>query len=330
MKRLLIFCTIICCHSVFATTYYWIGGAAGNWSTASNWSNSSGGAAASFYPMQNDAIIFDNGQTVTVNYNLGLNAVGFANFSVINNTQLILVNTLAANRSFYINSSGGPYFEVVQSGSSLTLKSNTNNYFTIGGDFSSGRMIFNGNLYCINQDVNTTYGPSVDATDSVIINNLFYIGPSNITAVGSNPRGLGKFRFASKAVYQIDKNKGIILGGKWEQGSKIRVTGTTTDFPYTWLGNYVYGAIEFDTPNASVVALTNLSIPTNAVFQGDFKITNLGNSAGIQFAYNPNFTINGDLIINAGTVKFSSGAGTSPNILIKGNYVQGLNTNVTF
>jgi len=336
MRKLFI-CLLVFFLSIqtYATTYYWIGGTSGNWNTFSNWSFTSGGSAASFYPASNDAVIFDNGQSITVSYDLAGNDIGFSSFSVKNNTQLTLVNTinLAAGsaRSFTINN-GAPtsYYEVVEAGSSLSLKSNTNTIFSLGSDnLSSGRMVFNGKIYCIIQDnLNTNYGPRLNATlDSMIINNLYYIGPS-ITSVGINPVG-NKFRFGPNSVYQIDKDGGIYLFGKWESGSLIKITGTRSSFPLYWNGfypaNYQLGGFEIDAPNASASAITNINIPSSngLIFQNDFKITNLGTSAGIILTSIPNITVKGNMLISNGKVSLANSSTTAGTISVNGNLVVG-------
>jgi|LakMenEpi03Aug12_release.lakeMendotaPanAssembly.Ray.scaffolds.fasta_scaffold00718_46 hypothetical protein len=310
---------------VSAATYFWIGGTAGNWSAAANWSNTSAGVPAAFAPGANDSVTFDNGLTVSVNYDLAANDIGFSSFTVINNTQLVLENTVAATRSLTINNASSTYFEVVAAGSSLTLKSNTNNVFSFGSDLlSSGWMVFNGDVRCINQAINTTGGPRLNAQDSIIINKLFYVGPA--IASGSNPTGMNKFRISSGATYQLDKNGGVVIGGKWEPGSLIRVTGSVSEFPLVWLGTPVYGGIEFDTPAANSAGISNIGLPANTVFQGDFKITNLGTSGGILLASNPtNVTIQGDLIINDGLLMLSNGS-SNAIITVNGNLEQSTGT----
>ena len=337
----LIYLLIFLCSFFYsrATTYYWIGGSSGNWSASTNWSLNSGGSPASFYPLANDAPVFDNGLFVQVLFNVSgtSNVLGFSNFKVLNNTQLTLVNTVNVSKNtFYINTGSSNYFEVVQMGSSLTLKSNTNTNFCFGMDgfIGSGmRYVFNGPIRCVLQSgLNTNLGPTLSSLqDSMIINELFYIGPALVTT-GINPTG-NKFRFASKAVYQIDKDGGIFLFGKWESGSLIRITGSVNSFPSYWNGfyspGYLLGGLEINTPNASGALFQNINIPSGVVFQNSVSIQNLGNSAGIRLATSPNITINGNFTINQGTVNLDAPSGSS-SILVKGNYVQGEAANVTF
>jgi hypothetical protein len=305
----------------FAADRYWVGGAAGNWNSAANWSATTGGAGGASVPGANDKPIFDNGLSVSVTYDLANNDVGFSDFSIRNNTQLTLTNSVNATRSLTINNSGTTYYEVVAVGSSLTLQSNTNTVFNFGsGTLSNGRMIFNGNVRCINQAINTSNGPRLNSQDSIIINALFYVGPS-ISSTGSNPTGTNRYRFSTGSVYQIDKNGGVIPGGKWESGSLIRVTGTTTAFPSTWQTAAAYGGIEFNAPTANG-GITNLSIPSNAVFQGDFNVVSLGTSSGIRFATTPtNITIQGNLSIQNGAVSLANSA-TAGSITVNGNFSQ--------
>ena len=51
-----------------ATTYYWIGGASGDWSNGANWSLSEGGASAGAYPNSgDDTAFFPSGASLTLN-----------------------------------------------------------------------------------------------------------------------------------------------------------------------------------------------------------------------------------------------------------------------
>ncbi len=307
--------------------YYWIGGASGNWTTASNWSLTSGGSPASTFPVANDGVVFNTANTITVNYDPASHDIGFASFTIINNTQVTLVNNIAPagnNRGFTINNgNASAYYEVVEAGSSLKLISNINTaHFSLGSDvLSSGRLLFNGPVYCINQAINTAYGPRLNAsTDSIIINNLFIITSPDAIVQGSNPIG-NKFHFGPQGIYQIDKNGGIYLFGKWDNGALIKVTGSGNSFPVYWNGfypnGYLLGGLEINTPNANSSVVTNLNIPSNVVFQNNVTIQNLGTSAGIQLASNPNFTIQGNLIVNNGSVAVANSSSTS-SITING------------
>ena len=310
-----------------AAIYYWIGGTSGNWSTVANWSLTSGGSPASAYPAANDGVVFNTGNTITVNYDPASHDIGFSSFAINNNTQLTLVNNIApagTNRGFTINNgNASAYYEVVAAGSSLKLMSNINTaHFSLGSDvLSSGRLLFNGPVYCMNQTINTSYGPRLNAaTDSIIINNLFTITSPDAVIQGSNPVG-NKFHFGPQGIYQIDKNGGILLYGKWDNGALIKITGSGSAFPTYWNGfyssGYLLGGLEINTPNANSSVVTNLNIPNNIVFQNNVTIQNLGTSAGIQLTSNPNFTIQGNLIVNNGSVAIANSSATS-SITING------------
>ncbi len=309
-----------------AADRYWVGGASGNWNSTGNWSASSGGASGASVPGANDNVVFDNGLSVVVTYDLPSHDVGFSGFTVTNSTQLTLTNTVSATRSLTINNSGTTYYEVVAAGSSLTLQSNTNTVFNFGSSgLSNGRMVFNGNVRCVNQAVNTSNGPRLNSQDSIIINALFYVGPA-ISQTGSNPSGLNKYRFSSGSVYQLDKNGGVIPGGKWEQGSLIKITGSGSAFPSTWATAAAYGAVEFNAPGANAATIGNLSLPSNTIFQGNFTVVNLGTSAGIRFASTPsNIVIQGDLIIQQGVVSLASSS-TAGSVTVNGNFTQSAGT----
>ena len=327
MKKIyLIFLTLFLGSNLIAADRYWVGGTAGNWSATSSWSATSGGASGVSAPGSNDAVFFDNGGTVSVTYDAAGNDIGLSNFSITNNTQVTLINSLSANRSLTINNTGSVYYEVVAAGSSLTLQSNTNTVFNFGSTaLSTGRMVFNGDVRCVNQAINTSNGPRLNAQDSIIINALFYIGPSTAPG-GSNPTGSGRFRFSNTSVYQLDKNGGVIPGGKYEATSLIRLTGATTAFPSSWLGTGTYGSVEFNAPTANSASINNLVLPANAVFQGNFTVADIGTSAGLRFASNPtNILIQGNLDLQKGLLSLANGT-TAGTITVNGNFTQAVAT----
>ena len=135
MKKflLLVSYSLLSASAALAAPFFWIGGSAGSWPSSGNWSATSNGTAGTFVPGANDDVTFDNGLTIDLTYNAASNSIGFRTFTVINNTQLILTNTIAATRTFGINNSFGTSYEVVQAGSSLTLRSTNNtNTFEFG------------------------------------------------------------------------------------------------------------------------------------------------------------------------------------------------------
>lgn len=328
MKKLYsLFIVLSCIPFTFGATRYWVGGTSGNWNTTASWSATSGGSSGASVPTTGDAVFFENGLTTAVTYDLPGADIGFAGFSVINNTQLILTNTITPTRSISITNVSSSYYEVVAAGSSLTLKSTTNSPFNFGSTaLSSGRMVFNGDIKCINQAGNNSNGPRLVAQDSIIINALYYVGPS-ITQLGSNPSG-SKFRFSNGSVYQLDKNNGVIPGGKYEPSSLIRVTGTTSGFPSTWNLPAIYGAVEFNSPAANSATVGNLALPANTVFQGDFRILSLGTSAGIRLASTPNnINIQGNMDVANGTLSLANSA-VAGTVTLNGNLTQSAGTTI--
>lgn len=308
-------------------TYYWIGGTSGNWTDGSKWSLTSGGGASNAYPGANDLFYFNTGDSIVVNYDMPGHATGFKDFKISNQTKLTLINTVSVNtnRWFTINNgNSSAYYEVVEAGSVLTLMSNSNlNHFSLGEDgFSSGRMVFNGKIICLNQAVNTNYGPRLNAfTDSIIINDLYYYGESTQGYRGSNPIG-NKFRFGPNGIYQIDRDGGIFLFAKWEKGSLIKITGTRSNFPSYWNGFYnsgnPLGGLLIDAPFANAAGFSTLSMPANLVFQNDVTIRNLGNSGGVRFASTPKITIQGNLVMEKGNVSLGLSNTDTALVIVEG------------
>jgi hypothetical protein len=328
---------LFCIHAssiAFNEIFYWIGGASGDWTTSANWSNTPGGAPASSYPQNNDEFYFNTGGNIQVNYNLPSSDASFKNFRISNNTNLTLTNTISPsgnNRAFTINNGNNTaYYEIIEAGSTLTMRNNSSLcYFSLGSDvMSSGRMVINGNIFCIQSSFsNTNIGPRLNAKDSIIINGLYYIGNPSSATVGGNPIN-NNFRFGPNGVYQIDKDGGIFPFAKWEKGSLIKITGTRANFPNYWNGvfltgfQYQLGGIEIDVPNANSVVTTSINIPQGTIIQNDFIIRNLGTSGGIRLSGSMQYsgiTIEGNLMVEKGKLEIANTSSGLTSILVKGN-----------
>lgn len=70
---------VVTTQKVSATQYYWVGGYAANWSTASNWKlNSFSGTTATTAPLSTDSVYLGNGSTsatVTLNADTAITAL---------------------------------------------------------------------------------------------------------------------------------------------------------------------------------------------------------------------------------------------------------------
>jgi hypothetical protein len=308
MKK--IFISILClllATASFAANYYWVGATTGgNFSTSSNWSSTSGGAGGFITPVAGDGVIFDNGGTISVNYDLSTSVTNFSDFQVINNTQLILINTTTGTRTFGISGTAGNTYTVVAAGSSLTLSTTANTSLRFAT--AVGKCVFDGPVYCLNGTINTSAGPTLvtsATTDSIVINNLFYQGPITGGA-GSNPQGT-LYRFGASSVYQIDRNSGFTVAGKYAPTSLIRITGTSTTGPFLSSGSATqFGSVEVNAPSISA-AVVSLGLGAGFTIQGYLKITNANGNA-VRITSSSPLTILGDVIVNNGTLQISNSA----------------------
>ncbi len=299
-----ILCLLLATAS-FAANYYWVGAASGgNFSNSANWSSTSGGAGGFITPAAGDGVFFDNGGTLSVNYDLSVTTVlGFSDFQVINNTQLTLINTTTGTRSFGISGTAGNTYTVVAAGSSLTLATTANTSLRFATVV--GKCVFDGPVNCINSTINTSAGPTLvtsATTDSIIINNLFYQGPITGGA-GSNPQG-ALYRFGPSSIYQIDRNSGFTVAGKYAPTSLIRITGTSTTGPFLSSGTATqFGSVEVNAAN--IVNTVSLGLGANFTIQGNLRIINANGNA-VRITSSSPLTILGDVIVNNGTLQVSN------------------------
>jgi hypothetical protein len=303
LLHLLLFATVITAN---AAPYFWIGGSTGNWNSATNWSATSGGAAGTLVPGANDDVTFDNGLTIALTYDASGLSIGFKTFSIINSTQLTLNYNSVTTRTFGINNSSAGIYEVIQAGSSLTLKNAANGVF----EFASitGRCVFNGDFKCIVTVANSSNGPRLNATsDTIEINGLAYTGDNgvNLTAGTSSNFNGSKFRWKNSGVFQLDRRAGSIPGGTFDPQSLIKITGANSAGPSSIGSSGVngYGSLEWNCPNQTATA--NISVAANSIFQGNFKIINTG-TAAFRPASTANITIAGDLLIDGGILSMGN------------------------
>ena len=143
--------TVVCLALAFtgtAQTYYWIGASGGNWSTASNWSLSSHGAAAAAAPsLSSDNVVLDT----SININLD-GSKSISTFSVINNKSVKITGTGGGTLTLTLNSTSAATPGLrIDAGSKLENDAAANTEFIV--DFPAGAQgkidgewLFSGNI----------------------------------------------------------------------------------------------------------------------------------------------------------------------------------------
>jgi len=123
---------------------YWIGGT-GNWSDASHWSLSSGGAGPQCPPTFQDDVYFDsnsfsaNGQTVTIDANSSCKSMLWANTSTVtlagpSTNTLRIYGSLTFSPQMNLSYSGEIYFESTSTSNSITMAGKSfNQYIYLNG-----------------------------------------------------------------------------------------------------------------------------------------------------------------------------------------------------
>ena len=72
---LLVAACALCTCSAHATTYYWIGGASGEWANGSNWSLTDGGEAANANPGASDAATFGSAASIAMSAGVNISNI---------------------------------------------------------------------------------------------------------------------------------------------------------------------------------------------------------------------------------------------------------------
>lgn len=270
-------CLLLAVTGISQTTYYWIGPFGGQWEQGSNWSLTSGGAAAGVYPSTlSDNVILDANDSIVFNSAaIDINSLTITNGKTV---KIIATNGTSQQLSLHSTNAGAPGLKVDAGSTLVTDGSNGTEFIinfptdakgVISGDWQT--LAYGGLSYFTIASDGTTTSVTFTSGSNLIV------GPNGTT--GDNEDGLLIFQNGATIILQTDQplipradyaaNSTILLTGVTDNGVAIDETGS--------IGNLVYNC-----PNqngANSLALINLNINGSLSIQNTNgqDVTILGN-----------------------------------------------------
>jgi hypothetical protein len=254
----------------------------------------------------------DFGFTGTQNLNLGTGTVTMnTNIQITASASTLTVGGIINAPTFDLTKAGGgtlAFGATAKTFHSLTISAgtltSTSNTLSIAGDFSnSGTYTHNSGTARFNGTTQSITGSSTTAFSTLTI-----LSGSTTTGVAAS----------TAATFNINS------GGKYIQTAGTTMPGTTKNFPagsvyevqavgVTFSGS-TYGTLILNYPSGNMSAGGNLTTVLN-----DLYVKNTGTgSFRLAAGTSPTVTISGNLVIDAGTLNFSTGAGT-PSVTVNGD-----------
>jgi hypothetical protein len=253
------FSIIITCKSSLANskTYYWIGND-GDWNDGTQWSLSSGGAAANTLPGSLDHIVFDENsfdgvaaRTVSLSNNITCAKLTWLTskasaLSLNNHTLKVSGDLSLASKNFQVSTEGTLQFEC----------SGSNNLSIHSGDISKAALLFSGGLWKILGDFNarklevTKDGVSM-VNSNITLSELNAAANTSVDLSGSTIGGISNSSIDSSTEF-ISNASSIVI---------------STDANFNWYGIIYNGSVTILNEKALVINGSNTIYEMKA-FQG--------------------------------------------------------------
>ena len=332
MKKFYLF--ILClAFTVYAhaQNFYWVGGATGNWNTASNWSGSSNGSGGAGVPNgASHQVFIDNNAQI----NLDLGSVLLSRLIVTGDSRVLLVAGASdVDIELTSTNSASPALQI--DANSVLIDSTTADIgFNVR--FADGaKAAINGTWRFTNADFpDNGLGSVFEIPSSGGLGNAIQInGRIEFGANASSPlidfTGNEYVFVNAGAVWKMESDGGFIPDLNWDPLSLIEITGVIND-GFSVAETESLGSIYYDCPNQS--AETILLDLYNITIEGNLEIVNTNGSTLILFG-NRNVTpgtvnviIEGDLTVSGNSVVAISDmddASQLVNLQVNGNFNAG-------
>lgn len=310
--------------SSFSQARYWVGVSGGNWSTAANWSLTSGGAGGAGAPTSVQDAIINTSIVINIDVNVGVNSITVTNNSTVT-FQTAVTRTITPTSTSLVNKG----FRL-DAGSTLTLDctnaSGTNNLLLdlangigVTGQID-GTLIFSGTGGSISSNARFTTFSGALSYGNVTVSNTGYI--RFLANTGNAITSGTSFTMQNSATYEIAKNGGSFPTGIWQTNSLALATGTGINGPL-FLGT-TYGNLQINCPGITTPIYFNANISFNNVdiinTGADVVRAKTGTSATTFTT-----TINGNLSVSASSILETSGNTTTSGnpgiIIVKGSVI---------
>jgi hypothetical protein len=299
--------SVLLSANIAAATKTWTGATSNMWNTSSNW-NPSG------VPGAGDDVVINSSVNINVNASPTINSL------VVNgNASVVLSASGNNNRTITIDNTGSS----IGLGSTLTLQgqSTTTRYLEVVFTGTNRTMLIEGVL-----KLNAVGGGGrYNATNTLttVSGTIENDGSGGGTA-GTITSTTSNLFFMSGGKYLHNLDGGTIPTATWNSNSNCNITGVTSNAPGNV--NQTFGNFTWDSPQTNYVSIS----PTSMVIQGNLEIKRTGTATTYDFAIEQNITIGRDLIVSGGIYRIAYGSNrthtVNGNLLINGGTLT-LNTN---
>ncbi|MEO8583030.1 MAG: hypothetical protein ABI415_04485 [Flavitalea sp.] len=333
MKKIYVLTVVCLCFAVagMAQTYYWVGPANGFWSSASNWSSSSGGAGGAGVPNSTAVVvIFNTTSSAKLDIDVDVKTLTITNASTV---KLIATGGGNSERNLIVNGTvPATSGLIIDALSRLEDSTESNTFFNVTFASNSQGAI-NGQWYLTGFDGDSpSYFtmPLLDLeTTAVNINsNASITVTGNASMPNNNDFARSYLHFNSGSFLYLTGNGTFVPKATYNANSTVSITGIE-DVGIAMGERISLGNVTYNCPLQSLPQ--SLGLIANIVIGGNLQILSTGTSdltlMGNVGAANPNIaTINGDLTISGTSSVFVSnisGPAKTFNLFINGNLTAG-------
>ena len=298
MKKIVLsFILAVSIANLFATPYYWIGGATGNWSDGTKWSLSPGGGAANAVPGTTDDATFDtNSGTPTVTLTA---ATAVNTLTVSTGTTVTLTGSVSLTINVALTFTNNTVLASLPTtnGQGITFGNGTAN-FTLTGNSSSSYFDGNGNTYFVFNIPNsnpTAITPFFNPNFTTVYTSTGGFGSITVT---KGLITLGNNVTTSRIILSSNNSQQLILGAN----TAITVTGNGSS---QFSGLSTGGVVDASAPGSKfIVTSQNGTIlnPLGRVFKPNTVINYFEmNKSTYNFIPSAPMTVN-NLVLTAGNI----------------------------
>jgi len=297
-----------------AATYYYIGGASGDIATGSNWNTAADGSGTTRGTALTSDILIIDGQGSTPGSGTAVTltlpaATSIGGLQITSGTAVTLTSSSTTTRTLTLTGSAGNTLDI-PAGCSLIFSSTTNQAaiaFSTGSAMTgniSGTLTFSG---AGTSNVLTTTG----GTGTVV----------TVTSTGVVNLGIAANSLVGSAATLVIANGGTVNStgattgappvplATWGATSNLNVSGLTTSTSAPTNNAQSFGNLTYNCPS-STATMSWFTSSTTGVIKGDLTITSTGTTGIFRATTTGTLTVNGNVIVNGGTLQSASSTGT--------------------
>jgi hypothetical protein len=301
--------------SLAGATYFWTGATDGLWNTFTNWNTAADGTGTSPTAWtDSDTHVIDGEGTApggALAISIDRTSFTVGQILITSNTNLTLASSATLTRTITI--SGGPNQDfILENGSTLNLTNATNAVaFAFSGSGNTGTI---SGTHVASGSTSNTINTSGGSGTLVTVTSTGNI-TSNLNSSSGSISGNGTsllFENGSNWTHQNSTTINYIPNATWQPNATATLNGNTTGTSLTSLSVSLGNLIVNNILSTATLSAFTFNVRT---IQGNLTVNNTG--TGRFRAVTSGFlTINGNLLINAGTFEVGSSTGT---LIVKGN-----------